>query len=147
MGYYHRWEEFPEQTAYYLKKNPDGSGIKSRRIATDRIMVSNIRVRGGTRIPRHHHEAEQILFIQKGQVHVTTADDPERKLGPGDIWVVPSNVVHGVRYVGDVEALEIVSPPRLDTLVGYLIPHTFLVEEARAPRRRRKGKGRRRRTA
>jgi hypothetical protein len=38
MGYYHRWEEFPEQTAYYLKTNPDGSGIKSRRIATDRII-------------------------------------------------------------------------------------------------------------
>jgi hypothetical protein len=30
MGYYHRWEEFPEQTAYYLKKNPDGSGGNCR---------------------------------------------------------------------------------------------------------------------
>ena len=129
MGYYHRWEEFPEQVAYYLKNDPDCGGIKSRRIATDRIMVSNIQVRGGASIPRHYHEAEQIVFIQTGEARVTTADDIVRKLGPGDIWVVPSNVVHSVQYMGDGEALEVVSPPRLDNFIGYTIKHTFFEDE------------------
>ncbi len=26
---------------------------------------------------------------------------------------------------GDLEAIEVVSPPRVDTLVGYVVPHTF----------------------
>ena len=100
MGYYHRWEEFPEFTAYYLKENPDCAGIKSRKIATDRMMVSNIRVKGGAKIPRHYHEAEQIVLIHKGLARVTTGDKKVHTLGPGGIWVVPSNVVHSVQYVG-----------------------------------------------
>ena len=129
MGYYHRWEEFPQQTAYYLKDNPECAGIRSRRICTDRIMVSQVQIKGGASIPRHYHDAEQILFILKGQARVTTGDETVKSLGPGDIWVVPSNVVHGVEYLGDVEAMEVVSPPRVDTLVGYLIPHTFLEKD------------------
>jgi quercetin dioxygenase-like cupin family protein len=130
MGFYHRWEEFPEFTAYYLKENPDCAGIKSRKIATDRMMVSNIRVKKGAKIPRHYHDAEQIVLIHKGLARVTTGDKKVHTLGPGGIWVVPSNVVHSVEYVGDTEAIEVVSPPRVDTLVGYLVPHTFLVKES-----------------
>jgi quercetin dioxygenase-like cupin family protein len=125
MGYYHRWEEFPEQMAYYLADNPNCRGITSRKISTDRIMVSNLTVKGGGKIPRHYHEAEQVMLIKKGRARVTTGDQKVHELGAGDIWVIPSNVVHGVEYIGDVEALEIVSPPRVDTLIGYVIPHTF----------------------
>ena len=111
MGYYHRWEEFPEQSAYYLKDNPDCQGIRSRRISGDRIMASRVLVKGGSKIP-HYHEAEQMMFIFKGKAHVSTGDEPVRTLGPGDIWVVPSNVAHGVEYEGDLEAIEVVSPAR-----------------------------------
>ncbi len=143
MGFYHRWEEFPEFTAYYLKENPDCAGIKSRKIATDRMMVSNIRVKGGAKIPRHFHDAEQIVLIHKGLARVTTGDKKVHTLGPGGIWVVPSNVVHSVQYVGDTEAIEVVSPPRVDTLVGYLVPHTFLVKESN-PKKKAKKKAKRR---
>jgi len=142
MGFYHRWEEFPEFTAYYLKGNPDCAGIRSRKIATDRMMVSNIRVKGGAKIPRHYHEAEQIVLIHKGLARVTTGDKKVHTLGPGGIWVVPSNVVHSVQYVGDTEAIEVVSPPRVDTLGGYLIPHTFLVKESN-PKKKAKKKAKR----
>lgn len=143
MGFYHRWEEFPEFTAYYLKENPDCTGIKSRKIATDRMMVSNIRVKGGAKIPRHYHDAEQIVLIHKGLARVTTGDKKVHTLGPGGIWVVPSNVVHSVQYLGDTEAIEVVSPPRVDTLVGYLVPHTFLVKESN-PKKKAKKKAKRR---
>jgi quercetin dioxygenase-like cupin family protein len=125
MGYYHRWEEFPEKTLHYLADNPNAKGVKSRRISTDRIMVSKVTVKGGGKIPRHYHEAEQVMLIQKGRARVTTGDKKVHELRSGDIWVIPSNVLHGVEYIGDVEAFEIVSPPRVDTLIGYLIPHTF----------------------
>ncbi len=125
MGYYHRWEEFPQKTVSYLKGMPNTDNIKIRIMSSERMMLTQVIVEGSGTIPRHHHEAEQIMVIQKGRAHVTTGDNKAQELGPGDIWVVPSNVVHGVEYIGDVEALEMVSPPRLDNFTGYVISHTF----------------------
>jgi quercetin dioxygenase-like cupin family protein len=66
-----------------------------------------------------------MMFIFKGKAHVSTGDAPVQTIGPGDIWVVPSNVPHEVEYEGDLEAIEVVSPPRVDILIGYVVPHTF----------------------
>ena len=38
----------------------------------------------------------------------------------------------GVEYLGDVEALEIVSPPRMDNFIGYTIKHTFFEDEIKS---------------
>jgi quercetin dioxygenase-like cupin family protein len=130
MGTIHRWEEFPQRTVSYLAGRRESKGIKIRILSTGRIMLTEIKVKGGGRIPRHCHEAEQIIILQKGKARVTTGNDRKpRLLGPGDIWIVPSNTMHGVEYVDDVEGLEIVSPPRLDNFIGYTIQHTFFEED------------------
>lgn len=129
MGYYHRWEEFPEKAVSYLEGMANTENIKIRIMSAERIMLTLVTVKGGGTIPRHYHEAEQIMIIQKGQARVTTGDNTVRELGPGDIWVIPSNVVHGVEYIGDVQGLEMVSPPRLDNLTGYVISHTFFEDQ------------------
>jgi quercetin dioxygenase-like cupin family protein len=128
MGTVHRWEDFPQKTVSYLAGRPNSEGIKIRIISTERIMVTEVKVQGGATIPRHYHEAEQIMMIQKGEARVTTSKEPPRLLKAGDIWIVPSNTLHGVEYLGDVEATEIVSPPRLDNFTGYTIKHTFFEE-------------------
>lgn len=129
MGYYHNWDEFPQKGVSYLAGLPTAENIKIRIMASERVMLTQITVRGGASIPRHYHEAEQIILIEKGRARVTTGKSLEvRELGPGDIWVVPSNVVHGVEYIGDVQALEIVSPIRLDNFTGYVASHTFFEE-------------------
>jgi unsaturated pyranuronate lyase len=141
MGYYHRWEEFPQRGVSYLQGLPNSAGLKIRIMASERMMFTQISVRGGAKIPRHHHEAEQVVFLSKGRMRVTTAGEPPRVLMPGDIWVVPSNVTHGVEYLGDCEALEAVSPLRMDNFIGYTIKHTFFDEPVgpkRAGARRRK---------
>jgi quercetin dioxygenase-like cupin family protein len=142
MGYFHRWEEFPQRGVSYLQGLPNSEGLKIRIMASERMMFTQISVTGGARIPRHHHEAEQVVFVFKGKVRVTTGDEPPRVLGPGDIWVIPSNVTHGVEYMGDCEALEAVSPLRLDNFIGYTVQHTFfdepvLAKGAAAGRRKR----------
>jgi len=129
MGTFHRWEDFPQRTVNYLAGRPNSEGIKIRILSTERIMVTEIKVQGGGTIPRHYHEAEQIIMVQKGEALVTTGMKPPRLLKAGDIWIVPSNTMHGVEYLGDVEALEIVSPPRLDNFTGYTIKHTFFEGE------------------
>lgn len=129
MGNYHRWEEFPQKSVSYLAERPDAENIKIRIMASERIMLTQVIVHGGGNVPRHYHEAEQIIIIEKGEARVTTGKDTKvRELGAGDIWYVPSNVIHGIEYVGDVRALEIVSPLRLDNFIGYVASHTFFEE-------------------
>jgi quercetin dioxygenase-like cupin family protein len=129
MATYHRWEDFPQRTISYLAGRPNADAIKIRILSTERMMLTEIIVKGGGTIPRHHHEAEQIIIIQKGEARVTTGKDAPRLLKAGDIWVVPSHTLHGIEYLGDVEALEMVSPPRMDNFIGYTIKHTFFEEE------------------
>lgn len=129
MGTYHRWEDFPQRTVSYLAGRPNSEGIKIRILSTERIMLTEIMVQGGGTVPRHYHEAEQIIIIQKGEARVTSGKEPSRLLKSGDIWIVPSNTMHGVEYLGDVAALEIVSPPRMDNFIGYTIKQTFFEEE------------------
>ncbi len=129
MGYYHNWEEFPQKGVSYLAGRPSAENLKIRIMASERMMLTHISVRGGAAISRHYHEAEQIILIEKGLARVSTGKSLEvRELGPGDIWIVPSNMVHGVEYIGDVQALEIVSPIRLDNFTGYVASHTFFEE-------------------
>ena len=128
MGYYHRWEEFPERQISYLKGRPDASKLLVRIMSSKNMMLTDINAKKGASIPAHHHEAEQIFIVYTGRMRVTTGTDSQKELRPGDIWVVPSNCPHGVDYIEDTKALEIVSPIRMDNFVGYTISHTFFEE-------------------
>jgi len=121
MGYYHRWEDFPERGVYYLP----GMEIRIRIMSGEKIMLTDIKAKKGVHIDMHHHEPEQMILIHKGRMKVRTGKDAPKVLGPGDIWVVPSNCPHGVDYIEDTEALEIVSPLRLDNFVGFTVSHTY----------------------
>ncbi|MEM3382367.1 MAG: cupin domain-containing protein [Candidatus Bathyarchaeia archaeon] len=94
-------------------------------MSTTKIMVTRIEAQKGAYVPRHHHEAEQIILVIKGKIRSTTGESGPDEIGPGEIWVVPSNVSHSVEYIEDTEAIEIVSPIRLDNFEGYVISHTF----------------------
>ncbi len=128
MGFFHRWEDFPEREISYLKGRPDSSKLLVRIMSSERMMVTNINARQGASVPLHHHEAEQILLVLGGRIKAFMGKDTAQILGPGAVWVVPANHPHGVEYMEDTEAIEVVSPPRLDNFVGYTIPHTFFDE-------------------
>ncbi len=129
MGYYHRWEEFPEREVSYLQGMPESSKLLIRIMSGEKIMLTKINAKQGARIPNHHHEAEQIFLLFKGKMRVTSANESPRELSPGDIWVLPSNCPHSVEYIEDTDALEIVSPIRLDNFIGYTVKHTFFEDE------------------
>ena len=129
MEYYHRWEKFPEREVSYLKGMPESSKLLIRIVSGERIMLTKVNAKKGARVPNHHHEAEQIFLLFKGKMRVTTANESPRELLSGDIWVVPSNCPHSVDYIEDTDALEIVSPIRLDNFIGYTVKHTFFEDE------------------
>lgn len=125
MGYYYHWTDFPLREISYLKGKPESSKLLVRIMSSSRIMVTQINAKQGAFVPLHHHEAEQIIIVSKGQIRVITGEAPPQLLGPGGIWVVPSNVPHRVEYIEDTDAIEMVSPIRLDNFDGYTISHTF----------------------
>ena len=129
MGYYHHWEDFPLSEISYLKGRPESSKLLVRIMSGSRIMVTQINAKKGAFVPLHHHEAEQIILVFKGRIRGITGKDSSELLGPGGIWVVPANMPHSVEYVEDTEAMEMVSPIRLDNFVGYTIAHTFFDRE------------------
>ena len=124
MGYYYRWEDFPEKQVSYLKDSPDADKLLISIMSTSNIMLTKINAKKGAGVPRHHHVAEQLFIVYKGKMRVTTGDGEPRIIGDGDIWVCPSNCSHSVDYLEDTDALEIVSPIRMDNFTGYTISHT-----------------------
>jgi quercetin dioxygenase-like cupin family protein len=130
MGFYHQWEDFPEREISYLQGRPESSKLLVRIMSSERMMVTNINAKKGAIVPLHHHEAEQIILVLKGKIRAIMGKGKElsKILGPGGIWVVPSNCPHSVEYIEDTEGIEVVSPPRLDNFVGYTISHTFFDE-------------------
>jgi len=128
MGYYYQWEDFPLREIGYLKGRPEASKLLVRIMSSARMMVTQINAKKGAFVPLHHHEAEQIILVLHGQIRGTTGNEAPQMIGPGGIWVVPSNMPHRVEYVEDTEAIEVVSPPRMDNFVGYTLSHTFFDE-------------------
>jgi len=129
MAYYHHWDDFPLREISYLKGRPESSKLLVRIMSSSRMMVTQINAKKGAFVPLHHHEAEQIILVLKGQIRGITGKDSSELVGPGGIWVVPANMPHRVEYVEDTDAIEVVSPPRLDNFVGYTLSHTFFDEE------------------
>ncbi len=99
-------------------------------MSSERMMVTHINAKKGAFVPLHHHEAEQIILVLRGEIRAIVGKGKEssKALGPGGIWVVPANCPHSVEYIEDTEGVEVVSPPRLDNFIGYTISHTVFDE-------------------
>jgi quercetin dioxygenase-like cupin family protein len=132
VGYYHRWEEFPLKEVSYLKGRPEASKLLIRIVSGEKLMATQINAKKGAFVPMHHHEAEQMMFITQGKargiIRPPRGPDVAQEIGPGDIWIVPSNTPHSIEYVEDCDGIEVVTPLRLDNFIGYTISHTFFDE-------------------
>jgi Uncharacterized conserved protein, contains double-stranded beta-helix domain len=72
----------------------------------------------GRVVPSHEHPAEQLGYVVRGRLELTTGEETFL-IEEGDSYVLPPNVPHGFRAVGDVEAIDVFSPPRdLSTIGG-----------------------------
>ena len=79
----------------------------------------------------HAHPHEQFGLMIQGRMRLLVGDE-EREIGPGEVWHVPPNVVHGGTIVGNepVVFIDVFHPVREDVL-----------EEMRRKRRERLGRG------
>jgi quercetin dioxygenase-like cupin family protein len=78
------------------------------------LMLSYVELDEGAVVPVHHHPHEQAGMVVSGQLRFTIGDET-RECGPGDMYLIPSNVPHTVMAVGGpAVALDVFTPIRED---------------------------------
>ncbi len=84
-----------------------------RRTITDgeRLMLIEGTMDEGAVVPMHTHPHEQTGYLISGRARFELGDET-RELGPGDCWLVPSNVPHKVTALAPSVFVDIFSPPR-----------------------------------
>jgi quercetin dioxygenase-like cupin family protein len=89
-------------------------GVELRAVSGDKMTMTLFSLSEGAAIIEHFHPHEQIGTLLSGSMELTIGDE-KKILTKGDLWVIPSNVMHKGRCLeGPAEALEIFSPVRED---------------------------------
>jgi quercetin dioxygenase-like cupin family protein len=104
MAYFHSPQErAPRQL---------NAGVMMRSFWGERMLAAVIDLDANAVIPPHSHPHEQIGILLSGELEFTVADET-RIVRPGDLWVIPGDVVHSV-IAGPVacQALEMFAPVR-----------------------------------
>lgn len=80
----------------------------------DRAQMSFVTLTPGSQVPMHDHPHEQLGVVLEGEF-VMVIGEESRTIKPGDKYVIPGGVRHGVTEVKVKSvALDIFSPPRED---------------------------------
>ena len=89
-------------------------GVQLRAVSGDKMTMTIFSLSEGAAIPEHSHPHEQIGTVLSGSMELIIGDE-KKIVAKGDLWVIPSNVMHrGICLEGSTEVLEIFSPVRED---------------------------------
>lgn len=93
-----------------------GGGVRRKILGhNDTMMMVRVSFEAGSIGPLHSHPHVQSAVVEKGSFDVTIDGRTER-LGAGDGYLVPPNVVHGVVALEPGVLLDVFTPPREDFL-------------------------------
>ena len=104
------WESVPSEDV-----NPS----MSRKIVSgEKLMISRIKFKDGFLVPLHSHVHEQVTQVLSGTIRFWFGENKEQvmDLHSGDVVVIPSNLPHEARMIGEVEEIDTWAPPRQDWL-------------------------------
>lgn len=78
----------------------------------EKMMLSRIEIAANSVVPLHSHPHEQAGIVIEGELEFTIGGET-RRLGPGDMYIIPGNVEHTVvSFDKPAVALDIFSPIR-----------------------------------
>lgn len=97
------WQEDDERARIrgYFPLSPGTPGAGD--VAGEGLMVVSMEIEPGNYLPTHRDSAEELLFVTTGTVEATVGEETAR-LSAGEAVVVPADVPHGLRNVGDETA-------------------------------------------
>ena len=108
------WDTIPHE-----QMNP----LLSRQVVMgEKGTVARITLKKGVVVPAHSHESEQVSYIVSGKLKFVEVGEGgatrELVLGPGEVLLIPSFLVHSAEALEDTIAIDIFSPARADWLAG-----------------------------
>jgi quercetin dioxygenase-like cupin family protein len=103
-----RWQELPQDRPMEL--------LARRRIIGEKIMISQVALQKGCKVPTHSHENEQFACIISGELRfgIGAEGSPDRytvTVKAGEVMHLPSNVPHSADAVVDTLVMDLFSPP------------------------------------
>jgi quercetin dioxygenase-like cupin family protein len=91
-------------------------GVELRSCSGEKLMLSVVRFEPNSAVLEHSHPHEQMGMLISGRLEFTVGG-VTRVLGSGDLWRIPSGVVHSVRSLEEPAlALDVFHPIREDYL-------------------------------
>jgi len=94
-------------------------GVERRLGSTDNLMMTIFDFNDGPQsepVPPHSHPHEQVSYVAEGEIYFFLEGECER-LGPGDMFLVPSDKPHSIqRLTEHVRLVDCFNPIRQDFL-------------------------------
>jgi quercetin dioxygenase-like cupin family protein len=105
-----QWDDIPMETV-----NPS---MRRQIITGELLTVARIYLKDGFLVPMHSHHNEQITQVISGVLKFRLGEDGDETIdvGPGQVIVIPANLPHEARVVGDVVETDMWAPRRDDWL-------------------------------
>lgn len=89
--------------------------IDRRRIIADKLMISEVMLHRGFKVPTHRHHNEQVAMVMRGRIRFTidegTSAERTHELEGGQTIVFPANVPHAAEALEDTLIYDIFAPP------------------------------------
>jgi quercetin dioxygenase-like cupin family protein len=95
-------------------------GIRRRIITGDGMMIAQIFLEAGAKVPRHSHVNEQITYILEGALVLRLGEHLEQEVvvRAGEVLHIPAHVPHEAEALEDTLDVDVFHPPRADWLDG-----------------------------
>ena len=91
-----------------------GGGIKRKVMAyDDKMMIVKVAFETGGIGALHHHPHTQASYIAKGKFEIEIGEE-KKILSEGDVYFVPSDIVHGAVCLEEGILVDVFSPLRED---------------------------------
>lgn len=94
--------------------------LERRRVIGEKMMLSEVRLARGCRVPSHAHENEQICVVLEGRLRFGLGAEGSKdhrfvEVGSGELITLPSNVPHSAEALADTRVFDLFSPPSATT--------------------------------
>lgn len=94
----HRWDDIPLDKVTEM--------VARKTLAGAELSLTQTYFKKGTKVPRHAHDGEVLLYILQGVVVVDAGDD-STTLREGDLLVVPPGTAHQAEVLDDAFVLRV----------------------------------------
>ena len=88
-------------------------GCHGKMVHTDNMTLAYWHIDKGCDLPEHNHVHEQVVNVLEGHLQLTIGGE-SRTLKAGDVYVIPSNVVHSGKALTNCKVIDVFQPVRED---------------------------------